>query len=215
MIFVGRDREVTIITHSIDKGENVIISGKFGIGRTSLVHHVAEMNKDNWQCVFADFSKPPKTLCLQLTSELLHKADPVGMSGTFRRMRFELSSHAIQISRIPVIVLDNIAKLSDQKLNLIRSLAAQKRFRFIAIIEHFLKEEQLQKLRLRLFPSVLLELGYLKAGESRLLIRDLAVRNRLDLDQATIRSLAVSTGGYPLGICQFVNARFMQKVGRH
>ncbi len=215
MTFVGRDREIKIIAHSVEKGENVIVSGKFGIGRTALIHRAAEMNSDKWQCVFTDFSKTPKAICVQLTTELFCRAEHSDIDETFRRMRFELSNHAIPITKIPVIVLDNIAKLTDQKLNLIRSLAAQKRFRFIAIIEHFLKREQLEKLRLRLFPSVLLELGYLTTGESRMLISDLAVSHGLRIETPQISLLAESMRGYPLSICEYMNKRFIPKAGKY
>jgi hypothetical protein len=49
-------------------------------------------------------------------------------------------------------VLDNIAKLTAQKLNLIRYWVAEGSFQFVAVTEAFLAEDELQALRLALLP---------------------------------------------------------------
>ena len=48
MLFVGRENEANHITRELQRGNNVVLGGKYGIGRTSLINadgiHIAKMN---------------------------------------------------------------------------------------------------------------------------------------------------------------------------
>jgi hypothetical protein len=57
MNFVGRKHEIAVILKSLRQNRNVILSGKYGVGRSSLVKHIARLNPETWQFLFADFSK--------------------------------------------------------------------------------------------------------------------------------------------------------------
>jgi MoxR-like ATPase len=46
MIFVGRKKEITAILKSLEKGENVILTGHYGMGRTSLIRHISQLAQD-------------------------------------------------------------------------------------------------------------------------------------------------------------------------
>ena len=43
--FVGREKEISQIVKALKRGENVILKGKYGIGRTSLSRHVPEIGQ--------------------------------------------------------------------------------------------------------------------------------------------------------------------------
>jgi MoxR-like ATPase len=61
--FVGREEEQKEILKTLDEGWNVILTGKFGIGRTTLVKHIASLNEIQWRFVFIDFLKTPSNIC--------------------------------------------------------------------------------------------------------------------------------------------------------
>jgi ABC-type phosphate/phosphonate transport system ATPase subunit len=43
MYFVGRQQEIARILKDLERGDNVSVCGKYGIGRTSLLKHLAEI----------------------------------------------------------------------------------------------------------------------------------------------------------------------------
>jgi AAA+ ATPase superfamily predicted ATPase len=70
MYFVNREKEISQIEEAMEEGENVIVAGRYGIGRTSFVRHVAQIMRDQWRFVFVDFSKTPGSVCNYLLAEL-------------------------------------------------------------------------------------------------------------------------------------------------
>jgi len=48
MIFVGRENEARHIIRELKQGNNVVLCGKYGIGRTSLVKHLATTLLNEW-----------------------------------------------------------------------------------------------------------------------------------------------------------------------
>ena len=75
---------------------------------------------------------------------------------------------------------------------------------FVAIVEKFLSEESLLKLRAMLFPSVLIDLGHLSAADSVRFFEQTCKVNKFYLTPARIRHLADLTGGYPLMMVEHV-----------
>jgi MoxR-like ATPase len=59
IMFVGREKETKLIIKELVRGHNIVIEGKFGIGRTSLVRHVSSVISDQWRFIFVDFSQTP------------------------------------------------------------------------------------------------------------------------------------------------------------
>jgi len=49
MYFVGREKEIEQMKEALERGKNVIVSGKYGMGRTSLIKHAADAMKDRWR----------------------------------------------------------------------------------------------------------------------------------------------------------------------
>jgi len=52
LLFLGRERETQKILRALNQGENLVLSGKYGIGRTTLIEHVAKITKERWQIWF-------------------------------------------------------------------------------------------------------------------------------------------------------------------
>src|SRR5439155_4905243 len=104
-----------------------------------------------------------------------------------------------------VLVLDNIAKLSAQKLNLVQYLAREKRFRVVAITESFLPAEQFRRLRARLSPALMVTLDHLSVYSVRKFFTYCSERYGFGWTVAQINSKVTTTGGYPLGMREAVS----------
>ncbi|MCD6485804.1 MAG: ATP-binding protein [Syntrophobacterales bacterium] len=59
MVFVGREKETRQIVRALEKGGNVIITGKFGMGRTKLVRYVADNHGEDGGLYSSIFRRPP------------------------------------------------------------------------------------------------------------------------------------------------------------
>jgi len=198
MHFVGREKEVGQIRESLEEGKNVILSGKYGMGRTSLVKQISDAMKDQWRFVFVDFSKTPGSVCHHLLVELfpMHSFDREHLK--YRPSRFRIATLALEDKRKHVLVLDNISKLSVQKLDLIRYLTWEKRFQFISIVESFLVKDSLFRLRVWMNPATLMVLHRLSESSVVQFFQQLSEGHQLGWTEGKIKNLAKMTGGYPL-----------------
>lgn len=198
--FVGREKEVEQINAALGTGRNVIVSGKYGMGRTSLVKYIAELMQKQRRFLFLDFSETPGKLCQHLVDKLWPQRKRRERDGfsKYRSARFRIVSLNLNDRRKHVLVLDNIAKLSPQKLDFIRYLAWEKRFQFVAILENFISKEDLLRLRVRLYPADLIVLEYLSNREVYAFYQDLSERHQLFWTEGQIKNLVEMTGGYPL-----------------
>ena len=198
MYFVGREKEIGEIKQALREGENVIVSGKYGMGRTSLVKHIAGEMKDQWRFVFVDFSKTPGSVCNHLLAELfpMHGFDREHLK--YRPSRFRIATLPLEDSRKHVVVLDNVSKLSVQKLDLIRYLTWEKRFQFVSIVESFLPSNGLFRLRVWMNPSILITLHHLSTSNVVRFFQQLSKEHQLGWTEGRIKNLAEVTGGYPL-----------------
>lgn len=212
MYFVGREKETRQIIKAMKRGYNVILMGKFGIGRTSLSRHVAEIGRDRWNLISLDFSQTPAKVCSLLASNLLPKNNGKAMG--YRHNRFRIANLDFDGQRQPVLVLDDIGKLSRQKVELIRYLAMAKKFRFVAVAENFLKADQLSLLRGWLHPAHLLNISYLGERPTREFFRLFSGKYHLSWTEEEINNLAEMSGGYPLGMKEIVRRRLACEESR-
>lgn len=209
MRFVGREKEIKQILSAFKRGNNVILTGKFGIGRTTLMKHLARNTPKNWRYVFIDFSQTPGKICRELAAELLakekrNKHNPIlGYKST----RFRIGHLNFGDPRQPILVVDNIGKLTDAKRDLLRYLAMTKRFLFAAISESFLGEDDFFRLRGQLNPARVVNITHLSREASRDFFRYFSDRHNLLWNENQIDHLAESTGGYPLGMREVANAK--------
>jgi hypothetical protein len=208
--FVGREKEVRQILNALARGNNVILSGKYGIGRTSLLRRVADIARDRWAFVFLDFSQTPGRVCSQLMTRLLPQEKESGKAMGYRHNRFRIANLDFDGQRTPILVLDDIGKLSAPKVELIRHLAMAKRFRFLAVVENFLLTHKLALLRAWLHPALLLEVTYLRRESSRQFFRYYSQKYLLGWTDREIHELAAMSGGYPLGMKEAVNQKLVR-----
>jgi len=198
MHFVGREKEIGQVREALGEGKNVIVTGKYGMGRTSLIQYIAETTQDKWRFVSVDFSKTPGSVCNYLLTELFPMQEFDRDHVKYRPSRFRIATLALNDNRKHVLVLDNISKLSAQKFDLIRYLTWEKRFQFISIVEFFLPSNDLFRLRVWMNPSILITLRYLGASNVVQFYQQLSREHRLGWTEGRIRNLAEVTGGYPL-----------------
>ena len=164
------------------------------------------MTKQRWEFIFTDFSKTPSIVC----NDILRKVTPKKQSKhrhqyiKYKTARSLVAHLTLKDNRQPVIVLDNISELSHQKLSFIQYAVFPKKLIFIAISESFLSDNDLFQLRAALMPSHLLKIRNLGTKNSVAFFRCVAQKNNLNWSDQHIRMLAKVTGGYPLGMKEFI-----------
>ena len=213
MYFVGRQKEISHIKEALEEGNNVIVVGKYGMGRTSLIKHLASAMKDHWRFVFIDFSKTPGSVCNYLLAELFPMQEFDRKYVKYRPSRFRIATLALEDHRKHVLVLDNVSKLSTQKQDLLRYLAWEKRFQFVSIVESFLSSNDLFLLRVRMNPSILITLHYLTTSDVVHFYLQLSKEHQLGWTEGRIKNLAEVTGGYPLRMREIALRELERKNG--
>ena len=204
MCFVGREKEVRKLTKALEGGRHVIVTGAYGIGRTRMVRQVVENGTQVRRIVFADFSKTPGDVCEKLLAFFLPRT-PTGRvvrSAHYKIGRNLLAGMKLTDERKPVVVLDNIGRLTRQKLSFLRELNLENRYLFIAIVESFLPERSFFLLRACLFPSETITLRHLTVQDSRGYFQCVARKHGLSLMNHDLTFLAETSGGYPLGMSE-------------
>jgi len=202
MCFVGREKEVRKLTKALEGGRHVIVTGPYGIGRTRMIRQIAEAGRRERRFIFVDFSKTPGEVCEKLLSAFRPKAPfcRTVRSARYRIGRNLLAGMSLPGGSKPAIVLDNIGRLTRQKLSFLRELNLENRYLFIAIVESFLPERSFFLLRAFLFPSETITLRHLTVQDARGYFQCVARKHRLSLMNHDLTLLAEASGGYPLGM---------------
>ena len=206
MIFVGRENEKNHIIRELQRGNNIVFSGKYGIGRTSLIKEIASLLQDEWLFIFVDFSQTPGEMSDTLMKELhIPKMNrQTGKQWGYKSMRYRIVNVASPKRKKTVIIFDNVAKLTPQKIIFLRHLVLEGHFQFIAIVENFLPANDLMLLKAQLIPVYTFSLHYLKDEDVISFIRLHSEKYHLNWPDAFINSLAVFASGYPLGMVEMI-----------
>ena len=212
MYFLGREREISRINRSLSQGKNIVVTGKYGVGKTALIKHVAERNAEKWRFLFADFSQAPGKVCHDLLAKLPRKKKKGRAKYlAYKQSRSLLLNLAARDSRPYVLVLDNLGKLTHQKMTLIRYLVFEKQFLFIIITERFLDPDDFTGLRACLYPCLRIDLQNLGEKKAVEFLKHFSALRQLPWTDAHIRMLAKAANGYPLGMQDFV-AQELKKI---
>jgi len=200
MNFVGRKRELAAVIKSLKQNHNAVLAGRYGVGRSCLVKHIARLHSATWQFLFADFSKTVARSCNEMISQLASGGSKANQHNYTRLMYAkDILIERKSVTDLPrVLVLDNIGKLSRPKLAFLRDMRLDSDLLFIAVTESFLPEADLFRLRATLYPSDMLELHNLKRKETVDFFRNFSQRKRLGWSESFIQMLAASTEGYAL-----------------
>ena len=109
-----------------------------------------------------------------------------------------------------VVVLDNVARLSPQGLDVIRRL--RQKYQVVAIAEDFLPEATNGALRRALLVRAPLRLGHLSRAATVRFFEECSCRHGFGWGRGEIRGLAGATSGFPLAMRQAV-AGELRRVG--
>ena len=206
MDFVGRRRESRAILRQLAEGGNVILTGKYGIGRTCLLRHVARGCPEGWRFIFTDFSRTPDQVCRTILGETLAAAagNPRARRASYRAVRRQVLQGATRDGHRPIIVLDNISKLTAPKLDLLRWFREEERLQLVAIVETFLGFESVEQLRKVLYPARLVTLRRLTLADTRRFFLRADATFEIGWTPSHVDVLARATAGYPLGMVETV-----------
>ena len=201
-MFIGRKNEASHMIRELQQGNNIILGGKYGTGRTSLVRHLASTFLNEWKIVFVDFSQTPGKMSGKLMKELGLKArfKKTGKKMGYRSMRYCISNFESSKRKQTVIVFDNIAKLTNQKIIFLKYLVQEKHFQFIAIVENFLSARDLECLKAILLPANYLLLRNLKRNDVASFIQLYSDKHNFNWSDNYIQDLTAVAGGHPLSI---------------
>ncbi|HXG59655.1 MAG TPA: ATP-binding protein [Thermoanaerobaculia bacterium] len=207
MLFVGRESEIARIEKALHGGRNIVLCGKYGIGRTALIREIARRNR-GWRFIYANFGDAGTTIATEILSQLTGRSAHALRNGcTARRLVRSVTTFAppADVHRV-VIVFDNIAKVTRPKLALIRSLRDPTRFAFAAIVEHFVRDEDLMRIRVALDPAIVVALGALNEETSTRFFANAAAEFDLPWSDSDVAGLARTMHGYPLEMVRTVRA---------
>lgn len=215
MTFVGREAERKAVRKALEAGQGVVLRGRFGIGRTALVRRVADDLGPRWRFVFVDSRETPASVCVRLVDALIVPPGKRHVTpGTYRENRTRLSKGR-RIPGKPVVVVDDIGHLTYAKWDLLRFLAKLPKLRIVAIVESFLPDCDVTRLRAVLYPSIRLDLAHLPLPASLTFFAEASDRYSLGWGPDHLRLLATSRGGYPLEMSLAIQAAraAREKVG--
>lgn len=197
MYFVGRAKAINKIHRALEQGNNIIVQVKFGIGRTSLVRHLAAINQDRWHFWFADFSLTPEKLCRQLFNELFPD-EKRGHRLKYKSLRQRIVTASKTANEKVILVLDNITTITSARIELLRYLFDQGNFCFIAIADNSLARQERLQLRAILHLTYQIFLNYLRSPEIEQYFQHYSSKYQWNWSEDVITSTSRLTRGYPL-----------------
>jgi len=122
----------------------------------------------------------------------------------YKSMRYRIANVQSPKRMKTVIVFDNVAKLTPQKIIFVRHLILEGHFQFIAIVENFLPKNNLFELKAELIPAKTFIRGRLKVNDVKNFLRSYSDQYRLDWADGRIKDLVTLTDDYPLGLVEIL-----------
>lgn len=204
--FVGREREEAYVRGELEAGRSVVLTGPFGMGRTSLVRHAAAGMAAEWAFVIVDFDRPPGEVWRGIFAALFPRAaNPErGDTRPMRWIRFRVLNRPAESRRRHVVVLDNVARLTAPRLDLLGRLRG--RYPVVAIVEDFLPDTARGGLCEALRARTPLRLAHLGPAATLAYFEECSRRHGFGWGAGEVRGLARATHGFPLGMREAVEA---------
>jgi len=201
---VGREQEEARLAAALAAGKNVVVSGKYGSGRTALVRHLAETSAGRFRFAFCDFSAPPRETWAVLAAEVApdrrRKASGRRRPASSRALRARVLGAPRADGPPTVVVLDDVGRLTPARLDALRRLTVTDRFRFVAIIEGHLPAAEREHLLACLAPLERLPLGPLSQPAVRDFLTRAAVARGLGWTAERVEVVARGTAGNSLAM---------------
>lgn len=181
LTFVGRTSELRRLAQLLDEGRNIVLTGIFGSGRTMLIRQLAS-NERHRQFVFWDTRQCQRAL--RITVEKLY---------TVRAVPKRRGDHIL-----PVVVVDDVAQITAQRLRSLRELVRAHRCQIIMIVEGSTPPSDVTRLRVALDAARLIRLGPLSRIAADRYFSLAAREHAFGWTLDEIRCTARSTHGHPL-----------------
>lgn len=179
--FVGRTRELRRLARLLNDGRNVVLTGAYGSGRTTLLHQLAAKERGR-QFVFWDDRRSQRAL--RVTVEKLCAVRTIHNRPTERTA--------------PVVVLDDVVRITTQRLRSLHELTRTTRCQIVAIVEGSVPGGDVMRLRVALDSARFVCLGPLSRSATERYFSLAAQEQTLGWDWDEIRLTARSTHGHPL-----------------
>jgi hypothetical protein len=210
--FVGRRRETAWVRAELEAGRSVVLTGIWGIGRTTLAKRVAEEMARGWVFVFVDVDRPPGYVWRDLFAAIFPSAReyPRTQRRSTQSTRYRVSSRRLEDPRCHVVVLDNVARLTAPRLDAIRRL--RERLQVVAIAEAFLPEEASRALCAALLARRPLRLGHLSRAATVAYFDECSRRHGFGWSARELEGLAQALNGFPLRMREAVAAELRRRA---
>jgi hypothetical protein len=212
--FVGRERELAYLRRELSAGRCVVVTGPFGIGRTSLLRHAAVEMAREWTFVFADFEGSPGDAWRELYAAIFPRAWKRlrGERMSARWTRFRVLNQRPESRRPAVVVLDNVARLPASRLDFARRL--REKFLVVAIVEDFVPEPAKAALCAALWARPPLRLPHLSVEETAAYFASCSLHHGFGWGPGEILGLARAVAGFPLGMREAMEAERRRREPR-
>jgi hypothetical protein len=207
-LFVGRQEESARIKAELLAGKNLVLTGRFGIGRTAVLRHLSWELRETWAFTFLDGADTPGRMRQDLFADLFPQRRAALRRGLLApaAQRRAIAGDPLTDLRSRAVVLDDIAKVTRQRIDFARWLRSLDRFQVLAVTERFLPEEALLRLRTALAPAPLLALDHLDSAPAKVFFQAWSEQHGLGWGPEQVHGLVQATRGYPLGMRETAGA---------
>ncbi len=189
---------------ALGENTNILIRGKYGIGRSTLVRHVSEILNATRRFWFLDFNETPDRICRQVLAELFPNEKRKRRSQGYKLLRRSLCEAGARSEQPVVLVLDNVGVITPARLDFFHYLFMQKVFSFVVIVEDSMDPKDVELTRAVLHLSCRISLSHLSRTEVQEYFSFHAQHYHWNWSQAEIERQSRLSRGYPLFMAERV-----------
>lgn len=197
--FVGRQAEMRRVWRALESGRHVVLSARYGMGRTALIRRIAELHGHEMPFAFTDLSVGSGEASRRLYGAFSRRRGAQAADLSYITIRHRLVQELGEEGPPCVLVLDELTRLTRRRLNLVSDLAVAGRFRVVAIVG-LMPAADLETLRRRLNAPEVVNLDWLKPREVREFLRRASEAHGFAWSEEDVEARAQGLGGYPMGM---------------